>query len=97
MVTIGELNEEHKRNLKNDIKLRPGQLLKETVRSACDSIARESNSARLAGSLQSIERQISAMVDAADFNEITTKEFDAIKRCHYIVLKELRQLGLLAF
>lgn len=47
--------------------------------------------------LLAIEREIAALIDNADFAEITTKEFDAIKRCHYIVLKKLRELGLLSF
>lgn len=71
-----------------------GLLLRQAVQ---DSIQQHAREAVLVGSLQSIEQQISSMIDGAEFSEITTKEFDAIKRCHYIVLKELRQLGLLAF
>lgn len=51
----------------------------------------------LSSELEQIEQEIGALVDSAMFDEITTKEFDAIKRCHYIVLKRMRALGLLAF
>lgn len=51
----------------------------------------------LASELEQIEQEIGALIDAAKFDEITTKEFDALKRCHYIVLKRMRALGLLAF
>lgn len=51
----------------------------------------------MASELEQIEQEIGAIIDAAEFSEITTKEFDAFKRCHYIVLKRMRTLGLLAF